>query len=57
MMNRRRYFAVTLKEGGKLELIAFFTEQERKEFCEAKENHTRPITMNEWRKVPKDMKA
>jgi hypothetical protein len=56
-MNRRRYFAVTLKAGGKLELTAFFTEQERKEFCEVKENHTRPITMNEWRKVPKDMKA
>lgn len=57
MRNMKRYFAVTLKNGGKLKLTAFFSESERKSFCDNKENRTRPITMKQWREIPKDMKA
>ena len=56
-MQARRYFAVELLKNGKLQLVSFFSEDERKKCCEIKENHTRPITMAMWRKVPKDMKA
>lgn len=56
-MQERRYFAVELQKGGKLKLVGFLSNNERKEVCSVKENHTRPITMEEWRKIPKDMKA
>ena len=55
-MQNRRYFATILKKGGKLQLIAFYSTKERKEYCEIKENHARPITMEQGRKIPKDMK-
>lgn len=57
MRNQTRYFAVKLLNGGKLELIAFFSSKERAMVCNGKSNHIRPITMNEWKKIPKDMKA
>ncbi len=57
MMQTRRYFGVELLKGGKLQLVSFFSEEDRKKCCENKENHTRPITMSEWKKIPKDMKA
>lgn len=57
MMQTRRYFAVELLKGGKLRLVSFFSESERKKCCEIKENHTRPITMKEWKEIPKDMRA
>lgn len=57
MLQNKRYFAATLQKGGKLSLIFFYSLSERTEFCNIKENHTRPITMDQWRKVPKDMKA
>lgn len=57
MMQRRRYFAVVLQKGGKLALTFFYSESERKAFCEVKENHTRPITMQEWKNISKEMKA
>ncbi len=53
----KRLFGVKLLEGGKLQLVGFFSESERKAVCENKENHTRPITLAEWRKVPNDMKV
>jgi len=56
MMQNRRYFATILKKGGKLQLVAFYSTKERKEYCDIKENHARPITMEQWRKIPKDMK-
>ena len=56
MRNEKRCFAVKLLKGGKLQLIGFFSQDERKAFCEVKENHSRPITMADWRKIPKDMK-
>ena len=56
MMQNRRYFAIILKKGGKLQLVAFYSTKERKEYCDIKENHARPITMEQWRKIPKDMK-
>ena len=57
MMQERRCWAVTLRKDGKLELKGFFSQAERKAICEVKENHTRPITMKQWREIPKDMKA
>lgn len=57
MRQMKRLFGVKLLEGGKLQLVGFFSESERKAVCENKENHTRPITLAEWRKVPNDMKA
>ena len=57
MRQARRCFGVRLLTGGKLELVGFFSEDERKKFCAIKENHTRPITMAEWKKIPKEMKA
>jgi hypothetical protein len=57
MRQQKRCFGVKLISGGKLKLIGFLSEQERAEYCGIKENHTRPITMQEWRKVPKDMKG
>lgn len=57
MRNQRRCFGVKLQKGGKLQLVGFLSEQERKETCENKENHTRPITMEQWKRIPKDMKA
>jgi hypothetical protein len=57
MMQERRCWAVTLRKDGKLELKGFFSQTERKAICEVKENHTRPITMKQWREIPKDMKA
>ena len=57
MRNMRRYFAVKLLNGGKLKLVGFLSEKERKEVCIVKENHTRPITMKQWREIPKDMKC
>ena len=56
MMQNRRYFATILKKGGKLKLVAFYSTKERKEYCDTKENHARPITMEQWKKIPKDMK-
>lgn len=43
--------------GGKLQLVGFFSTDERDAYCKDKANHTRPITMKQWREVPKDMKA
>ena len=57
MMQNRRCFGVKLSKGGKLELIGFFSDKERKEYCDTRENHTRPITIKQWREIPKDMKA
>jgi hypothetical protein len=57
MRQQKRCFGVKLISGGKLKLIGFLSEQERAEYCGIKENHTRPITMQAWRKVPKDMKG
>lgn len=57
MRQMRRYFAVQLISGGKLKLIGFLSESERKAFCEEKENHCRKVTMKQWREIPKDMKA
>lgn len=57
MMQERRYFAVQMVKGGKLQLTGFFSYNERKEFCNEKENHARPVTMKQWREIPKDMKA
>lgn len=57
MMQTRRCFGVRLQKGGKLELVAFFSESERQKCCESKDNHIRPITMKQWKEIPKDMKA
>ena len=57
MMQNRRYFATILKKSGKLQLVAFFFTKERKEYCDIKENHARPKTMEQWKKFPKDMKV
>lgn len=57
MRQVRRCFAVKLIKGGQLELIGFFSENERKVYCNVKENHAKPITMKEWKEIPKDMKA
>lgn len=57
MMQMRRCFGVKLLKDGKLQLVGFFSESERRECCEVKENHTRPITMKQWRAIPEDMKA
>lgn len=57
MRQAKRCFGVRLMKGGKLELVGFFSEKERTEYCGVKENHTRPITMKEWKEIPKDMKA
>ena len=56
MIQIRICFGVKLLEGGKLRLIGFLSQNERKEFCELKENHTRPITMKQWENIPKSMK-
>ena len=56
-MQMRRCFGVKLLKGGKLQLVGFFSESERKKCCDVKENHTRPITMKQWREIPEDMKA
>ena len=56
MRQMRRCFGVQLIQG-KLKLIGFLSESERDAFCKEKENHTRPITMKQWREIPKDMKA
>lgn len=56
-MQMRRCFGVKLLKDGKLQLVGFFSESERRECCEVKENHTRPITMKQWRAIPEDMKA
>ena len=56
MRQMRRCFGVKLMSGGKLKLIGFLSDDERQNFCKVKENHTRPITMNEWKKIPDDMK-
>jgi len=55
--NERRYWIVILEKGGKLRLSALFSRKEREEYCSIKENHARPITMEQWKKIPKDMKA
>ena len=57
MRQMRRLFGVELMNGGKLRLVAFFSENERKAVCENKANHTRPITMAEWKQIPKEMKV
>ena len=57
MRQLTRCFGVKLISGGKLELIGFLSENERKNFCENKDNHTRPITMKEWKQIPKEMRA
>ncbi len=57
MRQLKRCFGVKLISGGKLELIGFLSEQERIEYCSIKENHTRPVTMAQWKQIPKDMKA
>ena len=57
MLQNKRFFAVTLKEGGKLKLTYFYSSTERAEYCKIKENHTRPVTLKQWREIPKDMKA
>lgn len=57
MRQMRRLFGVELMNGGKLRLVAFFSENERKAVCENKANHTRPITMAEWKQIPKEMKG
>ena len=56
-MQMRRCFGVKLIKGGKLELIGFLSDEERTTYCDIRENHTRKITMTEWKKIPKDMKA
>lgn len=55
--NERRYWIVILEKGGKLRLSFLYSHKEREEFCKVKENHARPITMAEWKKIPKDMKV
>lgn len=57
MMQVRRCFGVKLLKGGKLQLVGFFSEKERNEYCVIYENHTRPITMKQWKELPKDMKV
>lgn len=57
MQQIRRCFGVQLINGGKLKLIGFLTKTERTEFCNNKNNHCRPITMKQWKEIPKDMKA
>lgn len=61
MLNDRRYFAMqVIREGekkGKVELTFFYSDKARKEFCENKENRACAITMAEWRKIPKEMRA
>ena len=57
MRNERRCFAVKMVKGGKLQLIGFFSASERDSYCEIKENHTRPVTMKQWKEISKDMKA
>lgn len=57
MRQMKRCFGVELLKGGKLKLIGFLSESERKSVCDEKSNHIRPITMSEWKKIPKDMKA
>lgn len=57
MRQVKRCFGVKLISGGKLKLIGFLSEQERTEYCSIKENHTRPVTMAQWKQIPKDMKA
>lgn len=56
MRQMRRCFGVQLVKGGKLRLVGFLSVAEREDYCKIKDNHTRPITMDEWRKIPKDMK-
>ena len=57
MRQLKRCFGAKMISGGKLKLIGFLSEQERTEFCSIKGNHTRPVTMAQWKKIPKDMKA
>ena len=57
MRQIRRLFGVKLLDGGKLQLVGFLSETERKTTCEDKANRTKPITMAEWKKIPADMKA
>ena len=57
MMQLRRCFGVQMISGGKLKLVGFLSEQERAKFCGIKDNHTKPVTMSQWKQIPKDMKA
>ena len=57
MLQVRRCFGVQLLDGGKLQLVGFFSQKEREEFCKDKKNRTRPITMKQWKEIPKEMKA
>ena len=57
MRNERRCFAVKLIKGGQLQLIGFLSIKERIAYCQNKENHARPITMKQWKEIPKDMKG
>jgi hypothetical protein len=58
MRQCKRCFGVKIvkESGGKLQLVGFLSHDEREEYCKNKDNLTRPITMTEWRKVPKSMK-
>ena len=57
MRQVRRCFGVQLIEGGKLKLVGFLSAEERDECCKVKSNHTRPITMKQWKEIPKELKA
>ena len=53
---RRCFGAQIVKGTGRLKLVGFLSEAERKEFCGNLDNHTKPITMEQWKKLPKEYK-
>ena len=57
MRQAKRVFGVQIVKGGKLKLIGFFSDSEREQYCKIKENHARPVTMAQWKQIPKDMKS
>lgn len=57
MRHDRRYFYVTLRPGGKLSINYELSYSARKKICDNKENKSRPITMEEWKNIPAEMKT